>query len=151
MITIRPAIPADGDAIVAANIAMAQETENKTLDRDTTAQGVAALINHPDRGRYYVADAGGEVVGQLAVTWEWSDWRNGTFWWIQSVYVAPTVRGRGVFKMLYRHVADEAAGHSNVCGLRLYVDKSNHGAAEVYRRLGMTTTHYDMLEVDFTG
>lgn len=148
--TIRLATGADRDAIVAANVAMARETEQKELDEATVAAGVAGQLANPARGLYYVAEADGRIVGQLALTWEWSDWRNGTFWWIQSVYVAPDCRGAGIFKMLYHHVLDEAHRREGVCGIRLYVDKTNHDALAVYRRLGMEVTHYDLLEVDFT-
>lgn len=149
-IAIRTAAPADRDIIAAANLALAQETEDKSLDPDIVRRGVQAVLDDAAHGMYYLAEVDGKVVGQLALTWEWSDWRNGTFWWIQSVYVTADCRGRGVFKALYNHVLDDARRRDGVCGVRLYVDKSNHSAAEVYRRLGMAATHYDMLEVDFT-
>lgn len=151
MIRVRVAAPADRDFVVAANIALALETEQKALDRAMVERGVAAQIADPARGRYYLAERGGEVAGQLALTWEWSDWRNGTFWWIQSVYVPEVHRGHGVFRALYEYVLNEARRHDDVCGLRLYVDKSNRRAREVYLRLGMSATHYDLLEVDFTA
>ncbi|HET8552102.1 MAG TPA: GNAT family N-acetyltransferase [Gammaproteobacteria bacterium] len=147
---VRPATAADQHAIVAGNLAMAQETEQKRLDEATVSAGVAALLADPARGVYYVAEEDGRLVGQLALTWEWSDWRNGTFWWIQSVYVVPDRRGAGIFKTLYRYVIDEARRCDGVCGVRLYVDKANDNAMTVYRRLGMEVTHYDLLEVDFT-
>jgi GNAT superfamily N-acetyltransferase len=151
MIRVRAATPADCDFIVAANLALAVETERKTLDRATVERGVAAQIADPARGRYYLAEHNGEVAGQLALTWEWSDWRNGTFWWVQSVYVTEAFRGHGVFRSLYEYVLNEARRRDDVCGLRLYVDKSNRRARDVYLRLGMKTTHYDLLEVDFTA
>ncbi|HET7306436.1 MAG TPA: GNAT family N-acetyltransferase [Gammaproteobacteria bacterium] len=147
---VRPAKAADQHAIVAGNLAMALETEQKKLDEATVNAGVAALLADPARGLYYVAEEDGHLVGQLALTWEWSDWRNGTFWWIQSVYVAPDRRGAGIFKALYQYVLNEARRRDSVCGLRLYVDKANSNATMVYRRLGMAVTHYDLLEVDFT-
>ncbi|HET7569313.1 MAG TPA: GNAT family N-acetyltransferase [Gammaproteobacteria bacterium] len=147
---VRPATAADQPAIVAGNLAMALETEHKQLDEATVTAGVAALLADPARGVYYVAEEDGRLIGQLALTWEWSDWRNGTFWWIQSVYVAPDRRGAGIFKTLYRYVLAEARRRDGVCGVRLYVDKANDNAMTVYRRLGMEITHYDLLEVDFT-
>ncbi|HET6655995.1 MAG TPA: GNAT family N-acetyltransferase [Gammaproteobacteria bacterium] len=149
-IAIRRATPADLEPIVAANVAMALETEQKALDRATVTAGVAAQLADPARGLYYVAERDGRIVGQLALTWEWSDWRNGTFWWIQSVHVAAEYRRRGIYAMLYRHVSEEARRHDGVAGLRLYVDKANSGALAVYKRLGMRVAHYDMLEVDFS-
>lgn len=149
--TIRQATPADRDVIVAANLALARETENKILDRDTVAAGVAAQLAEPAHGFYFLAEEDGAVIGQLALTWEWSDWRNGAFWWIQSVYIDAAHRNRGVFSVLYRHVEKEARRRDGVAGLRLYVDKNNHAAMDVYRRVGMQAAHYDMVEVDFTA
>lgn len=149
-VTVRQAAPTDLEPIVAANIAMAMETEGKKLDRDTVTAGVAAQLADPSRGLYYVAEQAGLIVGQLALTWEWSDWRNGTFWWIQSVYVAAGYRRRGIYARMYGHVAEDARRSEGVAGLRLYVDKSNSGALAAYKRLGMKVAHYDMLEVDFS-
>jgi ribosomal protein S18 acetylase RimI-like enzyme len=150
-ITIRQATPTDRDVIVENNIALAVETEQKELDRETVTAGVAAQLVEPAHGLYFLAEQDGRVIGQLALTWEWSDWRNGAFWWIQSVYIAKDHRGRGVFSNLYRHVADEARRRDGVAGLRLYVDKDNEAAMDVYRRVGMQSAHYDLLEVDFTA
>jgi ribosomal protein S18 acetylase RimI-like enzyme len=147
---IREAIPADAAIIAQFNIAMARETENRELDPARIIPGVQGLLAQRSRGVYYVAESQGRVVGQLLITYEWSDWRNGDFWWIQSVYVAADFRGQGVFKSLYRHVEALAKARADVCGLRLYVEAENHGAQQTYRRLGMAKTHYELFEVDFT-
>ena len=128
---------------------MALETEHLTLDPGRLQSGVQRLVEDSSKGFYLVAWDDGRIVGQLMITFEWSDWRNGTFWWIQSVYVEPAYRGRSVFKALYRHIENMARTTPDVCGLRLYVEGENHRAQEVYRRLGMTTTPYQMFEIDF--
>jgi GNAT superfamily N-acetyltransferase len=111
--------------------------------------GVAALIKSPARGTYFVAEEKGEVVGQLLITYEWSDWRNGNFWWIQSVYVREEFRGKGIFRALFEHVHRLAKKRSDVCGLRLYVEANNASAQKTYTRLGMKKTFYEMYETDF--
>lgn len=150
-ISIRQGTPADRDDIVEANLALAREIEHKIRDRKTVEAGVAAQLTEPEHGLYFLAEAGGQIIGQLALTWEWSDWSNGAFWWIQSVYIAPKYRGQGVFSQLYRHVANEARDRAGVAGLRLYVNKDNSAAMDVYRRVGMQTEDDDLLEVDFTS
>jgi GNAT superfamily N-acetyltransferase len=150
---IRTALPADAAIIADFNVRMARETESRELDPKTVLAGVKALIEAPARGQYYVAEVerggGPTVAGQLLVTSEWSDWRNGAFWWIQSVYVAEQFRGSGVFKMLYKHVHDLSRARSDVCGLRLYVDAHNSGAQAAYEKLGMRPTNYRFYELDF--
>ncbi len=141
-ITVRPATVSDHETIVAFNLAMAWETEQKTLDRDTLLNGVQRALRDPNRSLYFVALINGEIIGQTMFTTEWSDWRNGDFWWIQSVYVDPAFRGRGVFRALYEHIRALAKNRSDVCGIRLYVIKQNHRAIETYQRLGMTLTDY---------
>lgn len=148
-IRVRPAEPADLDQIVQFNAAMARETEDKELDLGSLRAGVAAVLADPGKGRYYMADCDGRRVGQTLLTWEWSDWRNGVFWWIQSVYVAPDIRGQGVYSALYRHILEAARATPEVCGIRLYVDKTNTRASRVYEVLGMEAAHYNMYEVDF--
>jgi len=145
---IRPGEARDADTIADFNAAMAAETEHLTLDRPTLLAGVRAALADANKARYFVADAGGRVVGQLMLTREWSDWRNGDIWWIQSVYVRPDFRGRGVFKALYRHVQQLARGEGAV-GLRLYVEKENAAAQKTYESLGMTPTHYLVMEEMF--
>ncbi|MCW5579496.1 MAG: GNAT family N-acetyltransferase [Dokdonella sp.] len=145
LITIRDASEGDRDFLVHSNAAMAQETEAKVLDRAILARGVAALLAAPQRGFYLIAERAGERVGCLLVTHEWSDWRNGVWWWLQSVYVRPECRGRGVFAAMYRRIRAEARSTPGVCGLRLYVERENHPAQQVYAKLGMRDEPYRML------
>lgn len=148
-IQIRRAEPPDAAFIVESNIAMALETEDMALAEDVVRPGVAAVLADASLGFYVVAKIGGELAGQLMVTFEWSDWRNGLWWWVQSVYVRPGYRRRGVYSALHRHVADEARTAGGVCGLRLYVEQENAVAQQVYRSLDMHATRYHMYEVEF--
>jgi len=134
----------DANAIVDFQQAMARETEEVALDRDVVTRGVQAVFDDASRGRYFVAVAEGRVVASLLITYEWSDWRNGVVWWIQSVYVVPEFRKRGVYAGLYEHVKQTA--DASVKGIRLYVDRRNTPAQEVYRRLGMNGEHYLVFE-----
>lgn len=147
--TIREATLADAATIAANNSKMAMETEGRSLAPDVAGPGVAALLKDPQMGRYWVAEAEGQTVGQLMVTYEWSDWRNGMLWWIQSVYVDPGYRRRGVFSALYRHVESLASAESRVCGIRLYVEKENRRAQQTYAALGMTNPNYVVMESMF--
>jgi len=137
------------ETITGFNAAMARESEGKELDLDLLRPGVEAVLTRNDLGFYLVAEQNGRPVGQLMITYEWSDWRNAFFWWIQSVYVSPESRRMGVYNALHDYVAKEARREGNVCGLRLYVDKDNHIAQGVYARLSMHPTHYDMYEIEF--
>jgi GNAT superfamily N-acetyltransferase len=148
-VTIRQSTPADAPVIAEFNALLARETEHLTLDRNRLGAGVEAVLRDPARGIYWVAEAGGEIVGQLMITFEWSDWRNGFFWWIQSVYVRQDWRARGVFRALYERVHREAKSRADVCGLRLYVERENQLAHRTYERLGLRPTSYDFYEVDF--
>ena len=143
---IRIATKDDAAALVEFNQAMALETEHKHLDNDTLSKGVAAVFEDPQKGFYVVADVNGEIVGGLMVTFEWSDWRNAWFWWIQSVYIRPTMRGRSVYSKLYEFVKQRALIAEKVCGFRLYVEKENEHAQAVYKKLGMDETYYLMFE-----
>ena len=147
-IAIRPATLDDLPALVTWNAAMAQETESKQLDRDVLAGGVAAVFEQPRRGFYLIAERAGAAVGGLLVTYEWSDWRCGDFWWIQSVYVVPAARRGGVFRALHAAVAERAQATGAV-GLRLYVETENARAQRTYAELGMTECHYRMYEQAF--
>jgi GNAT superfamily N-acetyltransferase len=144
-LTIRPATRADVPHLVDWNAAMALETEGKALDRAVLARGVEGVFDDPRRGFYLVAERDGAAVGSLLVTYEWSDWRCGDFWWIQSVYVVPGVRRGGVFRTLYA-AARERARSAGAVGLRLYVETENHRAQRTYAGLGMAQCHYLMYE-----
>ena len=146
---IRTAKVSDAAVIARFNRAMAWETEHRKLSPTRVRRGVTALLADATKGAYYVAEARGRVIGQLLITYEWSDWRNGNFWWIQSVYVTPTWRGRGVFKALHAHIKRLARARPDVCGLRLYVDAHNAHAQAVYWRLGLQPTGYALWETDF--
>jgi Acetyltransferases len=145
-IKIRRAEPADAPALVEFNQAMAHETEGKILDRQTLTGGVEAVFQSADKGFYVVAETEGKIVGGLMITFEWSDWRNGWFWWIQSVYVLPEFRGRKIYSRLYEFVKREARETGGVCGFRLYVERENMKAQKVYEKLGMERSHYLMYE-----
>jgi len=146
---VRPAYPREIATLVEFNRALAQESEGRELDAPRLRAGVEAVFADPGRGLYYVALRGEEVLGALLVTSEWSDWRNGVFWWIQSVYVVPAARRQGVFRHLYQHVLERARANPEVCGLRLYVDHDNQNAQAVYRQLGMHAARYRFFELDF--
>ena len=148
-IVIREARPSDAEIIADYNSRLATESEGKRLDEETVAAGVCALIEQPQNGRYYVAERNGRLVGQLLITYEWSDWRNGLFWWIQSVYVESSNRRSGVFSNLYRHVVQLAENDPGVCGIRLYVEEENARAQRTYDALGMRNTGYQVMEVEF--
>lgn len=145
-LTVRVARAADGDAFVRFNCAMALETENKRLDEAVVRPGVEAVFADASRGFYVLAESAGSIVAALMVTFEWSDWRNANFWWIQSVYVTPEFRRRGVYRRLYDYVRDRARSHDGVCGFRLYVEKDNVAAQKVYESLGMSASDYLMYE-----
>jgi GNAT superfamily N-acetyltransferase len=145
MLHVRPATPGDLDAIVTGNIKLAEETENVRLDPETLRQGVRALLERRAPGQYWMAELDGQLAGQLLITHEWSDWRNCMVWWVQSVYVPPAMRRRGVLTALYQHVRAEAQA-AGVGGLRLYVDNTNTRAQAVYAALGMNGGHYHVFE-----
>jgi GNAT superfamily N-acetyltransferase len=123
-----------------------QETEQLILDRRICAEGVRAVLADPSLGQYYVGEIDGRAVCCALITREWSDWRNGIVWWIQSVYVVPEVRGRGIYAGLYDHVRTLAQADDRVRGIRLYVDNRNTAAQQVYTRLGMNGGHYRVFE-----
>lgn len=143
---IRRARRRDAAALIAFNCAMALETEGKVLMPQVIGTGVRHLLRHPDAGFYLVAESGGEVIAGLMITTEWSDWRNGVFWWIQSVYVRAAYRRQGVYRSLYRAVQALAARKRGVCGFRLYVERRNRRAQATYRASGMARTHYLVYE-----
>ena len=148
-IEIRDAIPADAVVIADYNSRLSAETEGGPLDDDLIVPGVEALLADPAKGRYWVATDGERVIGQIMVTYEWSDWRNGMLWWIQSVYVHADYRRRGVFSLLYRHIESLARDDSAVAGIRLYVEKDNERAKATYDKLGMSKTSYEVMQTLF--
>jgi GNAT superfamily N-acetyltransferase len=150
---IREAKLTDTEIIADFNARMALETEQRQLDIARVRQGVQALLSDSAKGAYFIAETETEpaptITGQLLITYEWSDWRNGNFWWIQSVYVIEGFRGKGIFRALFNHVDQLAKARKDVCGLRLYVDSHNDSARETYERLGMKRTNYELFETDF--
>jgi ribosomal protein S18 acetylase RimI-like enzyme len=145
-ILIRKAQRRDAAIIAEYNIAMALETENKALQPEVVHAGVLSLFDQPQAGFYVVAEVDGEIAGCLMITTEWSDWRNGIFWWVQSVYIAPDYRRQGLYSTLYLSIKEMAKDEMNVCGFRLYVDKDNGSAQKTYEKLGMEPMHYLMYE-----
>jgi ribosomal protein S18 acetylase RimI-like enzyme len=143
---VRLATVDDRDAFVRFNRAMALETEDKTLDEGLVTPGVQAVFENPARGFYVLAESDDEIVAALMITFEWSDWRNAVFWWIQSVYVTPAFRRRGLYRRLYDFVRDRARHEGGVCGFRLYVEKNNRAAQQTYESLGMGESDYLMYE-----
>jgi ribosomal protein S18 acetylase RimI-like enzyme len=129
---------------------MALETEGKHLDAVTLRSGVTAVFGDEKKGFYVVAESDSRIVGGLMVTYEWSDWRNAWFWWIQSVYILPEARGQRVYSKLYDFVKAKAAAQGNVCGFRLYVENDNFHAQKVYDTVGMHASHYLMYEEELS-
>jgi len=149
-ILIREAVIGDADWLIEGNIAMAVETEGKALDGAVVAEGVRAALADPEKARYFIAEIDGTYAGQAMVTREWSDWRNGTFWWIQSVYVALHSRRLGVYRRIHDHVRETARAAGDVCGLRLYVETANEIAQTTYRAVGMVDAGYRLYEEDWS-
>lgn len=155
-ISIRNATRADIDRIAEFQQAMALETENRTLDPSVSTQGIIAIFDDPRKGFYIVAvaDAGdaddAPVVGSLLITYEWSDWSNANHWWIQSVYVDAAWRRKGVYRTMYEHILGITEGRSDICSIRLYVERTNTIAQQTYKNLGMNHSHYDLYEIDLS-
>ena len=145
-IRVRSATANDAAALAENQVLMARETECLELDPPTVARGVRAIFDDPAKGAYYVAEESGQIVGCLLITREWSDWRCAWVWWIQSAYVVPSARQRGVFRALYQHVRNLAEQLPEVRALRLYVDRRNTAAQRVYEALGMDGDHYRLYE-----
>lgn len=139
----------DANIIVDFNYNLALETESKILNRDILSSGVINLLKDKTKGFYLVAEINNQVIAQTMITYEWSDWRNAYFWWIQSVYVLPEYRKHGIFKLLFEHIKNLALQQDNVCGLRLYVDKDNDTAINVYKKLSMHQSNYIFFELEF--
>lgn len=145
-LAVREARPDDAAVLVAFNRAMAHETEGKVLDEAVLGRGVRRALQDPSLGRYWVAVDGDDVVGALMLTTEWSDWRDGHFWWIQSVYVRPDRRRQGAYALLHRTVVDAARARGDVVGIRLYVEAGNARAQATYAKLGMKDAGYLVYE-----
>ena len=148
-VNIRPATAQDVDVLSGFQQAMAAETEEKGLDPARLRRGIGYLLDHPGEGHYLIAERGGKAAGSLMVTFEWSDWRGGRFWWIQSVYVDPAHRRQGVYSALHRAIEAQARQDPRACGIRLYVERDNDGAQATYRNLGMRETDYRLFEAEF--
>ncbi|HEY5627833.1 MAG TPA: N-acetyltransferase [Nitrospira sp.] len=150
---IRPARITDVESIVAFSTAMALETEERHLDQARLRQGTLSLLTSAEHGFFLVAEQsrGGasQLVGQLMITFEWSDWRNGVFWWVQSVYVAPSWRRQGIFRLMHEAIVERAKADPSVCGIRLYVERDNRNAQTVYQRVGLAPSGYTVYEHDF--
>lgn len=145
-IKVRPGLLFDIDTIADFQVKMAFETENMKLDPEVVNLGVTAVMDDPSKGKYWLAEADGEVAACLLTVPEWSDWRNGTVLWIHSVYVKPEFRKKAVFKSLYNHLKEMVQESRDLRGLRLYVDKTNLNAQKVYESLGMSGEHYHLYE-----
>jgi ribosomal protein S18 acetylase RimI-like enzyme len=143
---IREARTEDIPVLVEYNYNLAAETEDIYLNRETLTRGVTNIVKDKSKGIYFVYEIYDKVVGQLMITKEWSDWRNGEFWWIQSVYVNKEYRRLGIFKKLYEHVNNIVSKDESICGIRLYVERENLSAQNTYKSLGMEETHYHLYE-----
>ena len=151
LITIRMGAPKDADTIADFNIKLAHESEAITLNPATVIQGVNTLLKNPQYGFYVVAEQDEQIVGGLMITYEFSDWRNGVIWWVQSVYVRPECRRRGVLKQLFTFIREKAAQQTEARGFRLYVEVNNHNAISGYERVCMNKTDYFMYEDLFSN
>jgi GNAT superfamily N-acetyltransferase len=150
-IKVREAVPAEAPVIASFNLRVAEESEGLHLEAACVQAGATAVLKDRAKGVYYVAETAGTIAGQLMITCEWSDWRNGHIWWIQSVYVKPEFRGMGVFGALFNHVRALARTRRDVRSLRLYVHAENSRARRAYERLGMSRTRYEIFELDVVG
>lgn len=148
-IRIRDASASDIDRIAEFQQALALESEGKRLDDRLLLPGIRRVFQEPARGFYLVAENEDTVVGSLLITYEWSDWRNANFWWIQSVYVDSQWRRRGVYRALHAYVHDIATSREDICGIRLYVERNNTVAQKTYNSLGMSHSQYHLYEIDF--
>ncbi|HET6879004.1 MAG TPA: GNAT family N-acetyltransferase [Pirellulales bacterium] len=148
---IRNATPDDAATIADFNIRLARESEGKELDVGVVGRGVRLALAKPEMCRYFLAEAEGRIIGQTMITYEWSDWRAGVFWWIQSVYVVPLARRQGAFRALFEHICQLARSSPEVCGLRLYVEEHNAAAIETYRRAGMVASGHLLYELDWSS
>ena len=142
---IRKANINDLEVLASFQIKMAKETENMILEKDIITQGISAGLKDNNKAEYFVAEYHNDIIGSLMITKEWSDWRNVWVLWIQSVYVVKLYRQKGVYKALYTHIID-MIDQKEYGGVRLYVDKTNTKAQQVYSKLGMNGEHYQLFE-----
>lgn len=147
MITIRLARRSDIPLLSEFQSRLAQETENVLLDKNIVELGMEAMFDDPSKGQYFIAEHDGEIAGCHSITYEWSDWRNGMVWWLQSVYVVEKYRKFGIFRAMFNNLQNMIASDPNIRGLRLYVDKSNTRAEKVYESMGMNGDHYSVFEL----
>ena len=145
---IRKADENDFEIIAEYNYYLAYETEDKKLDKDILIKGVKRILSDETKGIYHVCEVDGKVVGQIMYTYEWSDWRNGTFIWVQSVYVHKDYRGKGIFKALYNKVKEICDSSNEYVGVRLYVERENYNAQKTYQKIGMSECNYYMYEYE---
>ncbi|KAJ8903818.1 hypothetical protein NDN08_000351 [Rhodosorus marinus] len=150
-ITLRKPKPEEFELLADFQVVMAKETEEKILDPETVQKGVKHMMDNPSLGFYLVADVDGEPAGMSGVTYEWSDWRNGLFWWIQDVYVIKKFRNKGVWRAIYQKIRDDAKATEGVAGVRLYHAPENHTARSVYLKVGMEDCDYKLMELDFAS
>ncbi|MFA8301261.1 MAG: GNAT family N-acetyltransferase [Hyphomicrobiales bacterium] len=143
---VREAFRSDIPTIIDFQLKMALETENLVLDKDTITNGVKAVFEDPNKGRYFIVEKAGEVISSMMITYEWSDWRNATVVWLQSVYVLTEYRRKGMFRIMYDHIRNIVKEDDTYKGIRLYVDQSNVNAQKTYEAMGMTAEHYNMYE-----
>ena len=148
-ISIREGSISDTPTIAKFQTQMALETESKILKESTIRQGVESVLKCPNKGFYIIAETDSQIIGSLLVTFEWSDWRNGWFFWIQSVFVDAKYRRQGVYRVMHSEVIRRTKASGNCCGIRLYVEKDNRNAQKVYKTLGMYETDYYLYEEEF--
>lgn len=146
MVKIREAKVEESVNIVDFQLKMALETESLKLNKEILEHGVLAVFNDAGKGQYYIIESEGKIVGSTLTTYEWSDWRNGTFLWFQSVYILPEFRGNGMFSLFYQYFKEKVEQSDELLGIRLYVDKRNKNAQGVYQKVGMSKEHYEMFE-----
>jgi ribosomal protein S18 acetylase RimI-like enzyme len=146
MIYVREAHREDAGKILDFQLLLAQETENRALDKLIVTKGIKEVFDDPAKGKYYVAEISGKVVGCLLITYEWSEWRNGNIWWLQSVYVDASHRKSGVFRKMYEYIIESINGDQTIAGLRLYVENNNSRAQKIYKALGMNGGYYQVFE-----
>jgi len=146
MVHLRLATEEDSDSIIGFQLLMAKESEGIDLNRDTLKDGVLAVFRDPQKGKYFVAEDNGKIVGSLLTTYEWSDWRNQWVFWMQSVYILTAYRGKGIFRIMFQQLIEQVENEENVAGIRLYVDVSNKNAIGVYNSIGMDGEHYKVFE-----